>query len=398
MTSSDEAAAQEFKRWIAEQEAAMRAMLRELVEQSSFTDDHEGVRRALDLLEGALPEHWTRERVASDRCGGHLVVHGPNGSAEGRGVVLVGHIDTVFPNDVFAGYREEGERGRGPGVLDMKGGLVVTAFGLRAAELQGQPPPWTWVIVGDEEVGSPDGAPLLRARAKGASCALVFESGRAHDAIITRRKGTSTLVVTAHGVAAHAGNAHDRGRNALWSLARWIDAAQSLTDYGRGVTVNVGVLRGGHSKNTVPDRAVAEVDLRFERDEDRHWLREALERLALERALDGTRIELAWGPSRPPLERTEASAALREAYARCQREAGLGDGESPLVGGGSDASTTSAEGIASIDALGVRGEGFHTLHEYAELRTLAPKAEALARFLLRARREECSARLDDALP
>jgi glutamate carboxypeptidase len=371
-----------MRKWLDEQRSRMRATLRSLVEQSSFTADHGGVRAALDALESGLPSHWNRQRIHSESCGGHLVVHGPSGPASAGGVILVGHIDTVFAADVFAGYREETDVARGPGVLDMKGGLVVTEYGLRAAEQSGALlPPWTWVIVGDEEVGSPDSGELLRAAAKGASSALVFESGRAHDAIITQRKGTWTLTVTAHGVAAHAGNAHDKGRNALWSIARWVDAAQSLSDYARGITVNVGTLRGGTSKNTVPDRAVAEVDLRFVSLEDRAFLQSELSRLAIERALDGTRITLEWGPGRAPLVRTEASAQLRERYARCQREAGLGDGESPLVGGGSDASTTSAAGVPSIDALGVRGEGFHTLHEYAELRTLGPKSEALARFL-----------------
>jgi glutamate carboxypeptidase len=373
--------ARAIKKWLSAQDDAMREALRALVEQSSFTEDRDGVRAALDALEAALPAHWRRERVASETYGGHMVVHGESPASEG-GVVLVGHIDTVFPRDVFTGYREEGERAMGPGVLDMKGGLVVTAWGLRAAEAAGHPVgPWTWVVVGDEEVGSPESAETIKRAAKGARCALVFESGRAHDAIITRRKGTGTLFVTAHGVAAHAGNAHDRGRNALWSLARWIDAAQSLTDYARGITVNVGVVRGGTSKNTVPDRATAEVDFRFVSSDDRAWLVDALERLAVERATDGTRIELVWGPGRAPLERTDASAKLRDNYAKCQMESGLGGGESPLVGGGSDASTTSREGVASIDALGVRGEGFHTLREYAELRTLAPKAESLARFM-----------------
>jgi glutamate carboxypeptidase len=369
------------RRWLEERDARMREDLRVLVEHSSFTADHDGVRAALDALEAMLPSHWFKQRISSESCGGHLIVHGEKRANDG-GAILVGHIDTVFARDLFSGYREEQDIGRGPGVLDMKGGLIVTLYGLLAAEAEGSAlPPWTWVIVGDEEVGSPDGAALLREQAQGASCALVFESGRAHDAIITQRKGTGSLTVRATGVAAHAGNAHDKGRNALWSIARWIDAAQSLTDYARGVTVNVGTLHGGTSKNTVPDRATAEVDIRFVRAEDRGFLQTELARLAVDRALEGTTIALEWGPGRAPLVRTEASAELRARYASCQREAGLGDGESPLVGGGSDASTTSDAGVPSIDALGVRGEGFHTVREYAELRTLAPKAEALARFL-----------------
>jgi glutamate carboxypeptidase len=380
-----ESVGDDAEQWLRERPLEMRALLRALVEQSSFTEDRDGVNAAVDALEYALPGDWIRERIRNETYGDHLIVRGGAGPASEGGVVLVGHIDTVFSSKVFFGYHEEGERARGPGVLDMKGGLVVTLFGLRAAESCGalDGVPWSWVIVADEEVGSPSSAEVLRREARGAQSALVFESGRAHDAIITARKGTGTVTVTAHGVAAHAGNAHDRGKNALWSLSRWIDRAQLLSDPATGVTVNVGVVRGGTSKNTVPDRAVAEVDVRYLRGEDLRRLRDELERAARECPVEGTRVELVWGPGRRPLEKTPASAALRARYARCQLEAGLGDGESPLVGGGSDASTTSGEGVPSIDALGVRGEGFHTLSEYAELRTLAPKAEALARFFAR---------------
>jgi glutamate carboxypeptidase len=124
------------------------------------------------------------------------------------------------------------------------------------------------------------------------------------------------------------------------------------------------------------------LDLRFATRADGAALREALARVAGDVGIAGTRVEIVWGPGRAPLERTPASAALRDAYAACQREAGLGDGEMPLVGGGSDASTTAEAGVPSIDGLGPRGAGFHTTAEYVELTSLVPKAEALVRFLL----------------
>src|SRR6478609_1405888 len=111
---------------------------------------------------------------------------------------------------------------------------------------------------------SPRSAQHLQALAKGAACALVFESGRANDMIITRRKGVGAMTVTAHGKAAHSGNNHKDGANAIWALAKFVDAAQQLTDYARGVTVNVGEIKGGTSKNTVPERAECKLDLRYE--------------------------------------------------------------------------------------------------------------------------------------
>ncbi|HEY7725048.1 MAG TPA: M20/M25/M40 family metallo-hydrolase, partial [Anaeromyxobacteraceae bacterium] len=214
-------------------------------------------------------------------------------------------------------------------------------------------------------------------------CALCFESGREGDRIVTRRKGVGALRVEAAGVAAHAGNDHARGRSAVWALARFVDGAQRLTDPARGLTVNVGVLEGGTSKNTVPSAARAEVDLRFETPADGEALFQALERAADGAALEGTRIELSRSAWRQPMVRTEASAALAAEYGACQAESGLGSGEAPLSGGGSDASTTSAAGIPSIDGLGPGGSGYHTPEERVDLGSLLPKAAALVRFLAR---------------
>ncbi len=366
--------------WLRAQRSEMERLLRALVEAPSHTADKAGVDAAGRVLREALSLDC--EVARSERFGDHLFFHNERG-AGGGGAVLVGHVDTVFPRDVFAGYRVEGELARGPGVLDMKGGLVVIAFALaalrRAGLLAGLP--LTFAAVSDEEAGSPESAPLLREVSRGASCALVFEAGRAGDAIITRRKGTGAVTVVARGRASHAGLAHREGANAVWSLARWIDRAQSLTDYARGVTVNVGRVEGGIGKNTVPDLARAEVDFRCVTRADGEAVTEALRAIAREAAVEGTSLEVSGGVARAPLERTAASAALRERYAACQREAGLGDGEAALQGGGSDASTTAAAGVPSIDGLGPRGAGFHTTNEYVELATLAPKAEALVRFL-----------------
>jgi glutamate carboxypeptidase len=149
------------------------------------------------------------------------------------------------------------------------------------------------------------------------------------------------------------------------------------------VTVNVGRVSGGNSKNTVPDRAEAQLDLRFCTRADGDALVSAARRTAEEAAstVPGTRIELHGGVARTPLERSDASGKLLAEYAACARQHGLGGDEAPLIGGGSDASTSSAMGIPSIDGMGPRGTGFHTKEELIEVATLVPKAQALARFL-----------------
>jgi glutamate carboxypeptidase len=369
--------------WLATQRPAAEALLRRLVETSSFSQDRDGVGRVADLLAPELVAAGLAvERVPGEELGPHLAFRGP---AAGAPVFLVGHLDTVFPAGTFEGFRVDGDTGRGPGCFDMKGGLVVMLLGLQAASRAGllARVPLAGLLVGDEEVGSPGSQPHLRRLAAGARAALCFESGRAGDLLVTARKGTASVRVTAHGVAAHAGNAHEQGKNAIWAVARFVDQAQRLTDYGHGITVSVGTIRGGTSKNTVPDLAECEVDLRFLSCADGTRLEAALAAAAGAAAVEGTRLEVARQSWRDPLERTAASAALAAAYGACQRESGLGGGEAPLVGGGSDACTTGAMGIPSIDGLGPRGRAFHTREEAVELGSLLPKAQAFLRFLAR---------------
>ena len=362
----------------------MIALTRQWVEINSFTTNVAGVNAVGALLREAyaLPSLSCRVIEGGPEHGDHLVWRTP---AAGAPILLVGHHDTVFPPGHFEGWREADGKATGPGALDMKGGLSVIRGALAALEEVGvlAQLPIMVVSVGDEEIGSPSSMPHLKELAAGAACALVFESGRAADAIITRRKGVGAMTVVAHGKAAHAGNNHKDGANAIWGLAKFIDAAQQLTDYARGCTVNVGQLTGGTSKNTVPERAECRLDLRYETVADAEALVAGLHAAAAAAAIavPGVRIDVTGGVNRPPLERTQASAALRDEYAACARACGLGDGEAALLGGGSDANTIAPLGVPAIDGLGPRGAGFHTTNEYVELATFVPKAEALVRFL-----------------
>jgi glutamate carboxypeptidase len=366
--------------WLTSQQDSMEKLLRELVEASSWTQDKKGVDAASSLLRNAMPLPCSP--VKSTQYGDQNVFHNTLPASQ-AGVLLIGHIDTVFPKEKFSGYLSDGKLARGPGVLDMKGGLVVMTFALQALKLHGllDSIPLSCVVVSEEEVGSPESTPLLRALSKGVKASLVFESGRAKDAIITRRKGTGSFTAIGHGRAAHAGNAHAEGANAIWSIAKFVDRIQKLTDYQQGITINVGKISGGIGKNTVPDRSEALVDMRYLTSDDADALRLRIQSAAHESAVSGTHIDVQWGPGRNPMEKTEASEILRSQYAACQRLFGLGDGECDLVGGGSDAATTSHEGIPSIDGLGPRGTGFHTVDEYVELNSLIPKTQALLQFL-----------------
>jgi glutamate carboxypeptidase len=382
MTSVDQATA-----WLADKQRSMEEALAPLVDVNSYTDNPEGGRKVGTLLRALFAIDGVEAIVRpSERFADHLVFRSRPDLPNKGAIALVGHLDTVFPPGSFEGYRRDGALARGPGVLDMKGGLVVVAFALRALAAAGgleSVAPIRVVVVSDEEVGSPEGQGVIAAAISGSSGCLVFEAGREGDAIITRRKGIGTMTAVARGRAAHAGNAHEKGANAIWAIARFVDAVQRLTDYPRGVTLNVGRVAGGLGANTVPDRAEAQLDIRFCARADGDQLVVAIRRAAEEASasVPGTRIDLQGGLVRAPLERTEGSAQLLADYVACARSHGLGGDEAPLVGGGSDASSAAALGIPAIDGLGPRGSGFHTQDEHIELATLVPKAQALARFL-----------------
>lgn len=372
------------------------SLLEKLVLENSFTANPRGGALVGEMLAAELqsiPEMTDVRSIPSDRFAPHIVA--TNHPERTDFIALVGHLDTVFPPGTFEGFRRDGVLLRGPGVLDMKGGLVVVLEALRALSHVGvlSEIPVRLVIVSDEEVGSPEGRHVIERELAGARAALVFEAGRAKDAIITSRRGTGSGRAVALGRAAHSGNAHAEGANAIRALCRFVEYAEGLTDYASGVTVNVGVIRGGTSKNTVPDHAEALLDLRYVRLAEGEALVSALEDAARRAAIAGTTVTFTKELARPPLERSEeGNVALYRDYAACARDSGLGDEEAPLIGGGSDAATTAAMGITSIDGLGPRGKGFHTHEEFVEVETLVPKAEALARFLmknLRSTREIC---------
>jgi glutamate carboxypeptidase len=362
-------------------------MLRRWVETNSYSGNVDGVNAVGTMLaEDFDLAGLALERHAGDGVGDHLIWRTSAWAEAGpERLLLIGHHDTVFPQGTFDVWDIEGDRLRGPGVLDMKGGLLVVRTALACLDEVGALAdlPISVASVGDEEIGSNHSRPVLEDLARGAGAALVFEAGRAQDMIVTQRKGTGRLMVSVKGVAAHAGNHHPDGVNAIWALARFVDRVQALTDYDLGVTVNVGLISGGSSANTVPANAECTIDFRYERAADGHAVVAAADVAAREvGAESGAAFTLAGGIRRAPLERTDASVALFRRYAECAGASGLGNAECPLMGGGSDANTVSAVGVAAIDGLGPRGKGFHTHDEYIEVSSLAMRIEALIRFLL----------------
>lgn len=376
-------------------ERAQVPFLQRLVEQPSCTRERDDVEAAAQIVDAMADELGLSRRLVKDPSGrfaDHRVYATPRAESA-PAIALVGHVDTVFPRAMgFIGFTRDGDVARGPGVLDMKSGLSAILFALSALR-DAAPDAFAalsarFVCVSDEEVGSPSSAALYEELAPTTEAALVFEAGRTNDEIVTRRKGGAVFRIEARGKAAHAGNRHAEGVSAIHGLALLVDRLEGLTDYERGVTVNVGLIEGGTAKNTVPDQARCEIDARFVRAEDGPWLERAIAEAANaplpDHAPDRLRtltFTTEGRVTRPPLEATEASQALRMRYERHASAAGLRVGEAPLQGGGSDANLIAAHGVPAIDGLGPHGQHFHQREEWCSLESLRMRTEALATFL-----------------
>ena len=369
-----------------------------LIERASHTYSKAEVEAAAAEIDARMEAiGWRRELRpdAEGRFADHRIFSAPQADASAERLALVGHIDTVFPRSMgFLKFERDGDVARGPGVLDMKSGLCTVIFALEA--LAAEAPelaaslPVLFILNSEEEVGSPSSRALFAELAPGLRGAMVFEGGRKHDQIITRRKGGGMFTFEFRGRAAHAGNHHAQGINAIHALSLVIPRIEALTDYARGVTVNVGLIEGGTAKNTVPDYAKCVVDTRFERVADADALVRELEAIAAdpfaglegipERLREAT-LTLGGGVTRPPMEASAQSQALRRAYERHAVPAGLQHGEAPLQGGGSDANLLAAHGVPSIDGLGPFGEHFHKVEEWSSLDSQKRRTIALATFL-----------------
>jgi len=384
-------------------ERAQIPLLAALVEQSSCSREPDDVEAAFSILDAAALATGLSIARSPDPTGvvaAHRVYASPACTPASRALALVGHIDTVFPRAMgFSGFRREGDVLRGPGVLDMKSGLSAMLFAydaLRTTWPEGaRDLPLRLVVVSDEEIGSPSSRALFASLAPRTSAALVFEAGREQDRIVTRRKGGGLYAIEARGVAAHAGNRYLDGTNAIVALSLVLPRIEALGDLARGTTVSVGLIEGGTAKNTVPERAIAHLDARYETLAEVARLESAMRGLladpfaGLDDAIAPARLRKATfvldgGVTRPPMEPTSETAALLAAYATAAREVGLGADEAPLQGGGSDANLLAALGVPCIDGLGPYGQHFHETREWCSLASLAKRTRALARFLANA--------------
>ena len=360
----------------------MSALLEELVGIESPSTDPAGVAELARRLERELEPLGLKVELLPVAGAGPILRARvpPHDGSEPRPVMLLGHLDTVWPLGTVAArpVRVDGDRLYGPGAYDMKAGLVVVVYALRALRARGPLPPVTVFLTPLEEV---DGGPYLaqmEAAMKDAGAVLGFEPAWPGGAVKTERKGSGSFVVRARGRAAHAGADLTRGANAILELAHQAVRASALTDLKRGLTVNVGVIRGGIRPNVVPDHAEAEFDVRFRTLADGHRAEEAFH--ALEPVVPGVSLEVIGGVHYPPLERGPHVVAVYDQARRVAREMGM-DLDEVASGGASEASFAAALGVPTLDGMGADGDGAHAVDEHVIVSSL-PERAALAAGLI----------------
>jgi glutamate carboxypeptidase len=374
--------------WLATQQDAMTALLREMVDIDSGSYDKPGIDAVGAVAERFLQQHGIPvERLPQSRHGDCLRAAVPWDGPRRNGpdnIVLMGHRDTVFPS---------GEAGRrpftvrdgvayGPGVADMKAGLVMNCFVLAAfARFGGSPAPLVGLFTGDEEIGSPEGRPVIENEARHARVVFNSEPGRATGNVVTGRKGGVFMAMHVTGKAAHSGGAFTDGVSAIGELAHKINAIHALTDLGRGITLNVGLISGGQSVNTVAPWAEGQIDLRYVEPADRADIMARIGAIIDSSTVPGTTARLTIKGEFLPLVQTAAARRLFDLYVDSAAASGLAvAGE--FSGGCADSGFTAGVGTSTLCSVGPVGGKAHSPDEFLMLDSLVPRAQACVRAIL----------------
>ncbi|MGH2681763.1 MAG: M20 family metallopeptidase [Actinomycetota bacterium] len=368
---------------------ALRAMVD--VDCGTYTPD--GVNRVADMCEERFRSTgWKVERRAHQPGPGELrlgdIVIGTLAGDGGPRLLIIGHTDTVFPDGTASErpFRVEDGKAFGPGVSDMKGGLLAGFFAVEALHELGSLPfgSVTYVCNPDEEIGSPFSGPLIRDLAGEADVAFVLEAARENGDIVSARKGVSDARVEVVGRAAHAGVEPERGRSAVLEAAHKILALHALNGRWPGVTVNVGVVEGGTRPNVVAERCMLAVDIRGPDERSLGAAEAEVRRIAEEATFDGTSSAFTLSAWHRPMEKTEATERL----VRMARETAdaLGfDLRDAATGGASDANTTAAAGVPTLDGLGPVGGREHSPEEWLDVESVVPRVSLLADLMAKVR-------------
>jgi len=356
-----------------------KSLLKLLVETESPSHEKSAVNRV-----GAIVADEARklgaeiEIVSNKETGDHVIARWRRG---GKPILLVCHMDTVFPLGTIEKfpYQEEEGKIKGPGVSDMKASIAISLGAIEEAYNNGAKRAITLLCTSDEEIGSITSRELIQNMAKEAELVFVMEPALLDGSLKTWRKGGGGFKVKVHGRAAHAGGDHEKGRNAIEEMAHQVLAIQKMTDYSKKTTLNVGVIHGGTVSNVVPDYAEVEVDVRILQPEE--WGRVEGMMMDLKPVLDGTTVEVTGSLNRGPMPFDDLMQTTFGKAKSIAAEIGI-DLKAGGTGGVSDANLVAPLGIPVLDGLGAIGEGYHSEREYIFAGSVAQRVKLISALLV----------------
>lgn len=373
--------------WLTSQKQAMIDLLRDVVNIDSGSYDKAGV----DAVGARFEKHFAEHGISSWREGHdsfgdaiHAVVAKPGSNEEP--ILLMGHRDTVFSKGEAERrpFTIKDGRAYGPGVADMKAGLVMNVFVAAAFKrFGGSPHPIKVLITSDEEIASPSSRPVIEREGRAARCVFNSEPGRPTGNVVTGRKGGIFMHCAVTGKAAHSGANFAAGISAIGELAHKIVQIHALTDVAKGITLNVGLISGGQSVNTTAPSAEGQIDFRYVEPAQREAVMAAIEKIVATSYVPGTTATLTIKGEFLPAVQSAASKALFETYQGAARQAGLTTLQGEFSGGCADSGFTAAVGTPTICGVGPVGGLAHTPEEYLEIDSIVPRAQALALAILR---------------
>lgn len=362
----------------------MLALWERLVSTESGNGDKEGVDLVCRILEEELSASGVETRTIAMDTVGNMLAGQWGAGRTGAPLLFIGHMDTVFSRGTLAKnpFRiDEDGRAHGPGVLDMKAGLVIAVFVLRAlADCGYEARPIRIVFAGDEENGhrKSSAKEKIRGICRGCGAAFNFETGFLDDGLVVGRKGSCQATLTVTGVTSHSGNDPERGRSAILEMAHKIIEIQKLHDFSRGMFVNVGVIRGGTVSNAVPGRCEIQIDLRYDRMESLEETLGKIRQIAAARTVPDTTADVVINEASEPMPVSEANLKLFEHVKQTARSIGYGEVKTKSVGGWSDSCVAASCGVPVVCAMGVKGANNHSMEEFAVVESLFSRAKLAA--------------------
>jgi glutamate carboxypeptidase len=353
--------------------------LETIVNIDSGSQDIEGVNRVAQFFKPKLSElgYQVKTHYEDSETGVSLEVTNQQAPYD---IMLIGHMDTVFPKGTVdeRPFKIDKKRAYGPGVIDMKSGLLLIYYLLKELkeEKNEQEPSICAILNGDEEIGSKNSKALIKEKAKDAKIALVLEPARKNGECVLERKGISGYNLKFKGRAAHAGVEPQKGASTVVELANWILELDKLNDYEAGFSVNVGTIEGGTAPNVIAEEAKAKIDVRFITDEQLNSIEDKLTELNDHPFVKGVKVEVFHRGIRPPMRPTDQTMRLWKKVEEIGQNLGI-EMDWIATGGGSDANFTSGMGVSTIDGLGPAGGNPHSVDEYLDISSVKPRFKLL---------------------